>query len=261
MTSVDLGTLTLRRIDKEPEEPDSDDEGFVGEEEEAAERYFKEVRYEIVESSGRIVGTVNLWFVNLLEIEEDGEDFFLILDDHSRTDFAATLFDDEGQLKSRFGREGTGVWKKEEMEDVCSIVYLEDMRVEASLRGQGIGSWVLRRLFEEKNDDDLSLMSLLYTYPSSLHSEWPAWNHDQPDPHKAEKEAMTQRLLKFYRRAGFRRVGTTPYFCCARYSHPSQAIHPDFDAAEVRSPDEPVNPGDARLFEVAAAQLFGRGRQ
>lgn len=98
----------------------------------------------------------------------------------------------------------------------------------------------------------------IYTFPATLNSEWP---YPEPfassDPYADEKNAMSDRLVQFYRRVssllsfdrcmssaqlidispaqlGFRRLGTTGYFCCARaLTHPSRAVPANEDAERV----------------------------
>lgn len=57
------------------------------------------------------------------------------------------LFDRTAKLRSRFARDGTGVWGSE-VTDHSEIAYLEHMRIKPEYRGQGIGAWALKELYK-----------------------------------------------------------------------------------------------------------------
>ncbi|GAA5891188.1 hypothetical protein JCM6882_006450 [Rhodosporidiobolus microsporus] len=263
MTTVNLQQLKLQRVPDDNDEPevDSDGEEWVDEDALREAQYFKEARYNIVQPNGRVLGYVNIWLVDLEAVEECGESFFMVMDEHSQeaSDFAATVFTNRGEIKKRFSREGTGVCGREVTEGM-TIAYLEMIRVEPEYRNKGVGGWALKALGTTR-DEDLERISFLFSLPCSLHSEFPDPPDRGPgavDPFAAEKEVMSKRVVHFFRRAGFRRVGTTPYLCCAYGPHPSQRIPIDQDADRVEDVDGPREPGTARLFEVIA-QMHGRG--
>lgn len=141
------------------------------------------------------------------------------------SDFAVTLFDGRGHIKSVV-REGKGVWGSELNADAM-VAYLQEIRVDKELRGQGIGSWVLRQLLTHLNvylevSRRSELLSggwcwlifvlsnlspakqgaqFIYTLPGTLSSEWPysdPWASS--DPYVDEKDVMYNRIVGFYRR-------------------------------------------------------------
>lgn len=102
-----------------------------------------------------------------------GENFVALLDDHSSeprtfslselrhltprtalrpaagelSDFAATLFDGRGRIKSSVAREGEEVWGRE-LDADATVAYLQEFRVDKDLRSQGIGRWALGEILK-----------------------------------------------------------------------------------------------------------------
>ncbi|GAA6004481.1 hypothetical protein JCM10207_000746 [Rhodosporidiobolus poonsookiae] len=232
--AIDFSTLKLVEREERHDTPDSElGEDWVDEDAIRQAQWFRDVHFDIVDPTSGVLGSFRFW----------------------RSDFAATLFDDEGKLKRKYAREGTGVWGRE-VTDTGNIVYLENIRVDEELRNQGIGSWALKEIFRSR-ESTLSEIDFLFAMPCVSHSDWPYFDRFEPDPNRQAKLDMNKRVDEFFRRNGYRRVGTTEYFCSARDpSHPSYAIRSENDAAKAAETD-PVNPGNARLFEVMA-RLNGR---
>lgn len=180
------------------------------------------------------------------------------------------LFDRTAKLRSRFAREGTGVWGPEVTEH-SDIAYLEHMRIEPAYRGQGIGAWALKELYKAtdgitfavrwltrlpRHSSTETLISqetdFLFVQPGALEEEFPSHDPFSPDPYREAKLAMSDRITRFYQRVhlspslapfanadadallsqnGFRRVGTTSYLCLAcDPNHPSRRIPIEGDA-------------------------------
>ncbi|GAA6038982.1 hypothetical protein JCM8097_000139 [Rhodosporidiobolus ruineniae] len=255
MVPVDPSQLSLRRVETAPYQADGDDEEDYEEDyEDEDDRYFQTIVWEIL-LGGRVVGSIKLWDVDLCAISEEGQSFFMVMDEHSgeASDFAATVFNDVDGIKERFSREGTGAWGRgEDSQYLGTLVYLEEIRIKPGFRGRGIGGWALEQIWSGViRDWDLVTMLYLFAYPSSLNGEFPDPPPFQEDPYYEEKVATTARVTNFFRRADFRRIGTTPYFCRAMDdSHPSRSIPADKDADQYTAPGEALNPGDVKLFET-----------
>ncbi|GAA5872302.1 hypothetical protein JCM3774_003338 [Rhodotorula dairenensis] len=267
MATVDLSQIRLIRYEHDPYARDSEeeDEGEDSDfEPELDEVLIKTVDIEIVSvQAGKRVGKVRFWLAERAEIVEQAGSFVALLDDHSgeASDFAATLFTHRGHIKERIVREGKGVWGRELNED-DTVAYLQEIRIDKDFRNQGIGSWALSQILTH-SDAYLEGLSpqgaqFIYSLACSLHSEWPRpASYDDPDPYAAEKEAMTVRIVGFFRRLGYRRVGTTSYFCCARWpTHPSRAVPANEDADEVEraGPFSEVDPTVVRAMEIFSRQ-------
>ncbi|PRQ76848.1 hypothetical protein AAT19DRAFT_12266 [Rhodotorula toruloides] len=140
------------------------------------------------------------------------------------------LFDRTAKLRSRFARDGTGVWGSE-VTDHSEIAYLEHMRIKPEYRGQGIGAWALKELYKASDGIRVAETDFLFVQPGALEEEFPSHDPFAPDPHREAKLAMSDRITRFYQRNGFRRVGTTSYFCLAfDPNHPSHRIPIEQDA-------------------------------
>ncbi|GAA5992034.1 hypothetical protein JCM10908_000707 [Rhodotorula pacifica] len=242
MPTVDPNTLELVRYEHDPYERDTEEEDdYEADEEdepEPDEVLIRTVDVQIVDPDGKQLGNLHFWLMDRKEIVQEVGDFVALLDDHSQeaSDFGATLFDHRGKIK-RIVREGKGVWGKELNVD-ATVAYLQEIRIDKDFRSQGIGSWALARVLSH-NRIYLDGAQFIFTLACALHSEWPdCTSYNEEDPYRSEKQAMSLRILGFFRRLGYRRVGTTAYFCCARsLSHPSRALPADQDAAEVEEAD------------------------
>ncbi|CDR36060.1 RHTO0S01e13322g1_1 [Rhodotorula toruloides] len=136
------------------------------------------------------------------------------------------LFTDRALLKAQFSREGTGVWGAEVTERPF-IAYIEGIRVEPEYRGQGVGRWALERLLEVK-DPYFGTVDFIFAWPTPHPKDAPK----RDDPNREQIwDTQTARAVKTFQCAGYRRVGTTAFFCLARDpNHPSRRIALEQDA-------------------------------
>ncbi|BGP12637.1 hypothetical protein JCM10213v2_000554 [Rhodosporidiobolus nylandii] len=249
-----LALDSLKLVLLPPDDPDSDEEDYGGYTEEGS--FIKAVICEVKAADGRVLGRLRMWLIDLIKCEEEGESFFLWMDDEDAelSDFAATVFETDGKVKRRFSREGTGVWGRE-VGDSFMLCYLEELRIGREYRNQGIGTWALQqscfaggvgltltranrvialdlawspaveaqafdRVYRYRADQECAGdVDFVFAMPCSLHSEFP----DNPnvtrasvDPHAAEKDEMSKRVAGSFRRSGFRRIGISKFFCYAR---------------------------------------------
>lgn len=61
-------------------------------------------------------------------------------------EFGFTLFDKRGQLRTKFAREGTGVWGPEV--NGSSLLYVENIEVKPRYRGRGIAKKALEMVWQ-----------------------------------------------------------------------------------------------------------------
>lgn len=100
---------------------------------------------------------------------------------------------------------------------------------------------------EEESFTGRQGVQFVYTFPCAINSEWPrpaSWS--EPDPYVAEKEAVTVRLVGFYRRVSYPSPPASPppkaarratsLTACLLYSSVSAASgRPRTSAARTRS--------------------------
>ncbi|KZS96291.1 hypothetical protein SISNIDRAFT_482877 [Sistotremastrum niveocremeum HHB9708] len=228
---------------KEEEEDDDDDD----------DRWLKELKFKIIAPEGQEIGKIEINIVNRRKIRSG---FFGELDSMSR-DLAslATLFDTRGRFLSKIASAGKACWTQTEI-DGGRLVHLIEMEINREHRCKGIGSWAIPRLFLFP---ELKKQSFMFVWPGVL-------THELPPPVNGPFAPMTPselrfrdevelRIIKFYRRVGFRRVGNTALFCFAKNpAHPSRAIPADQDAAYVLTPESRLD----NLEERAEAEMYGR---
>ncbi|KAJ8297034.1 hypothetical protein OF846_000287 [Rhodotorula toruloides] len=232
MARIDLSILTLEydwRVLYEPEDEDGEeeDEPYLDEE---MERWNSIIECKIVNSDRKVLGALRVWAFATGEFEFTA-DFLSFMDEWSRESHRfSCLFDRTAKLRSRFAREGTGVWGPEVTEH-SDIAYLEHMRIEPAYRGQGIGAWALKELYKATDGITFAETDFLFVQPGALEEEFPSHDPFSPDPYREAKLAMSDRITRFYQRNGFRRVGTTSYLCLAcDPNHPSRRIPIEGDA-------------------------------
>ncbi|KWU46706.1 hypothetical protein RHOSPDRAFT_31522 [Rhodotorula sp. JG-1b] len=153
--------------------------------------------------------------------------------DHEASNFAAALFNRRGHIKSKLAHEGWGVWGRELNADAV-VAYLQEIRGDKEVRNQGIGSWALREILR-CNVLYLDGAHFIYALPCDF----------------------TLSGLVRAPGLGFRRVGTTAYFCCARtLSHLSDAVpaNTDADKVEPANPFAGMDPTMARAMTVLSRQ-------
>ncbi|KAJ7282650.1 hypothetical protein C8J57DRAFT_1554813 [Mycena rebaudengoi] len=172
------------------------------------------------------VGNVEIQVIDLRKIPP--YQFFDYFDEFSH-DLAnlALLFDTNGRL-----RPNEGCWRAADFRSESHLVYVKELVIEVSWRGRGLGTWLLPRLFylEELKD-----ARFLFSWPTVLNQlESPLANGRFGEPTLDEQLAWVakrDRIIKFYRKVGFRRLANSDFFCLAKKSsHLSHAIPMDEDA-------------------------------
>ncbi|BGP52822.1 hypothetical protein JCM8202_003903 [Rhodotorula sphaerocarpa] len=242
MAPVDLSQLRLNRVSCDPHELPSDPEDEDMDaywDREADEIYIRPYRVDICGPRNEVVGNIRLFLIERDEMVDEAEhDFVAVLDDHSRelSDFASTLFSRKGKIKRDVVSRGRGVWGRELDRD-SKVAYLDTIRIKKEHRSQGIGKWAINQLLRDC-DVYLDNAQFLYALPASLWSDVPELDQRANQETPEQLDAASERVVSFFRKVGFRRLGTTPYFCCARSpSHLSHRLPVQMDADEVAEPD------------------------
>ncbi|KDQ60285.1 hypothetical protein JAAARDRAFT_601749 [Jaapia argillacea MUCL 33604] len=196
-------------------------------------------------ASGKEIGHVNVQIIN----PSKTQGFFDDLDSKSQ-ELAklALLFDDEGHLLPGVGSAGTGCWRPEDFWNDGDIVYVEEIVVESKYRGMGVGSWVYPRLLEL---EELKRFHFLIAWPTVLnHLELDSGAFS--DASQEAKDAFPrklERLAKFHRKVGFRRLGNSFFFCLAKDEHHASRSIPAEDDALYEDPPLPRTVKEsARVF-------------
>ncbi|KAJ7601784.1 hypothetical protein FB45DRAFT_884284 [Roridomyces roridus] len=174
------------------------------------------------------IGHAKLRLIDIWKAQEDG--FFDCLDESSaELGKLALQFDDNGLLKTN-----GGCWHPDDFENEKYLVYLQELVVEPSWRGKGVGRSIFPLLFKLSQ---LNGAGFIFTFPSVLiELEPPRVNGDFGELTPEEEAAWSakrERIIKFYRQAssGFRRIANSDFFCLAEDpNHASHSIPIDEDA-------------------------------
>ncbi|GAA5826973.1 hypothetical protein JCM11251_002185 [Rhodosporidiobolus azoricus] len=252
MADVDLSKLKLRYMAAEDEEDEEGEEG-----EPASKKARVDERGEAIDTAGedevevededdgswpkvrefeicqedRVLGRLEFLYINA---DAPGLNFFLVMDGFSNeaSEMAFELFDRWGQLQRRYLRQGTRIWGRKTTLS-GKIFYLKEIRVKPQYRKRGVGAGALNALMHSTGDRLLKDIDFLFCWPATL-------TEDSVDFMLAKACGLFEDLAA----AGFRRVRTTRYFCCARNpEHASHRIKGEDDAEMIELDDEkePVN--------------------
>ncbi|KAJ7646680.1 hypothetical protein FB45DRAFT_179322 [Roridomyces roridus] len=140
-------------------------------------------------------------------------------------------FDSRGRI-----RPNNGCWQPEDLDRERQLVYLQKLIIDVPWQGKGIGRSIFPLLFEEVQGFGAGF---IFTWPSVLNDLEPVRQNFGSDGYyrkstpaeKAAYLAKFDRIVDFYRKAGFRRVINSHFFCLAKDpSHASHCIPVDEDA-------------------------------
>ncbi|KAK4693367.1 hypothetical protein P7C71_g4021, partial [Lecanoromycetidae sp. Uapishka_2] len=148
------------------------------------------------------------------------------------SELGCSIFDRWGALKSDFVRgpkKGTGVWGQEL--DYGRILLIETLLVHENHRREGYG----KKLFDlmwaqaQKRAFNCAYASMWATVINDRNEIF----NDGPFPNSESEKIYEEKLNvleAFWRALGFRRIGTSQYFCYARHnSHPSRLLASEQD--------------------------------
>ncbi|KAL6307177.1 hypothetical protein BKA93DRAFT_718300, partial [Sparassis latifolia] len=148
--------------------------------------------------------------------------FLEVMDDMSQElhEFSVALFNKFGHLKPELVEHeyhrGSGCWGREM--DNNMLVYIESVEVKPQFRNKGVGSWALRKLSERF----ATHADFVVCWPTPIERilEKSAW------------EAQKNKIIDFFRKNDFRRVGRTDFFAYSpNPQHPSRSLAATDDVA------------------------------
>ncbi|KDQ60348.1 hypothetical protein JAAARDRAFT_205308 [Jaapia argillacea MUCL 33604] len=234
----------------EAQEGDGDDED---EDEESDTAWLKHLHINIVSGEGETVGRIK---IQIITPSKAYEGLFLSLDEESsELSQFAVIFDDDGRLLKSVGKAGSGCWSPKDTSPGGILVYIEELVVEKPWRDRGVGSWALPRLYLL---DPLKKARFLFTWPTVLNHLEPTTVPVGQEPtlqQKAEWAAKKEGIAAFFRKVGFRRVGTSSFFCFAKDpKHRSRSISIEEDAKHHSPPPSPRMSIDEMVAALSAAR-------
>ncbi|KAK7018856.1 N-acetyltransferase [Favolaschia claudopus] len=174
------------------------------------------------------VGEVRIQVIDIPMTRRNGG-FFNCLDEYSHELGKLALhFDSDGMLHPN-----SGVFQPDDFETQNHLVYLQTVIVHEAWRSKGVGSWLISQLFDL--DDVPNDAEYIFTWPTVLNTLEPIGvNGMFGDPTPAENAAWLakkNRIIGWYRKAGFRRLANSGFFCLAKQStHPSRSLPIEHDA-------------------------------
>ncbi|TFY76330.1 hypothetical protein EWM64_g7683 [Hericium alpestre] len=143
---------------------------------------------------------------------------------HGLIHFSTAVFDRCEQIKDDVVNSGSRVWGKE-INEWRQLAYIEEVVVNKDYRRQGIGSWALRAVLEQK---ELAHCPWIFAWPSVLND-----NLSGPPDTAEVWNANKAGVVSLYRKLGFRRVGDTFIFGYARdETHASRHLLEEEDGEE-----------------------------
>ncbi|KAJ7646677.1 hypothetical protein FB45DRAFT_179313 [Roridomyces roridus] len=236
--SVALSGIHLR-VWEQPRSDDSDEE-----EDEDHGRYYtdtlkdrarKTLKLEIMYTDPKTnrahkVGHVIVEIIKLALVRGSG--FHESLDGYSRELARLSAeFDSRGRISAN-----NGCWQPGDFDGERRLVYLEEFIVDVPWRGKGIGGIVLPMLFELT---EVEGARFIFSWPTVLDDLEPRASDDGfTDAEQATLRAKCDRIIAFYRRAGFRRLINSHFFCLAKdNNHASHSVPADEDAPYQEPPE------------------------
>ncbi|KAM0751978.1 hypothetical protein T439DRAFT_198347 [Meredithblackwellia eburnea MCA 4105] len=131
---------------------------------------------------------------------------------------ARVVFDDRAKIQRRFRCEGNRLWGPEVTTE--QVAFLEHLEVGPEFQGMGVGSWFVRQVWLGDGFANVPKAPFLFVRPAPLVSTDSSASIADSLAHRSQ---TTSRLRSFYRKTGFRRVGSMDYFSLAKDpGHPSR---------------------------------------
>ncbi|KAK7018862.1 hypothetical protein R3P38DRAFT_2538698, partial [Favolaschia claudopus] len=115
-------------------------------------------------------------------------------------------FDSEGRLLP-----GKNL-NPEDFKNERHLAFIDELVIADDWRGRGLGSWVLSKLFQLK---ELRGVHFIFTRPDVLYYTESNFQYSPPPVGRAA-EVLFLRIIGFYERAGFRRLGNSQFFYLAQ---------------------------------------------
>ncbi|KAI0056423.1 hypothetical protein BV25DRAFT_1920971 [Artomyces pyxidatus] len=213
---------------------DSDEDDYDSDEDDEL-RWIKDRKVAIMTPDGEEVGSISLQIIRRQSILDEGESFYMVMDErsHDLMNLACLFTARDARLKPEVQTAGTGVWRAAEFARDENMAYVEEIVIKDSWRGKGVGTWALSSLFhlDLLRDADVHF---LWAWPTILNHLEPRRSDPSVPLAPSEIEALDakkERIVSFFRKIGFRRVGTGSFFCLAKNPrHRSRAVPVSGDA-------------------------------
>ena len=176
---------------------DMSDDDMSGDESYIANDWWKaDFRMEM-QIEGEVVGTITGC---VLERQGMTENFHELVDGVSEglSNLCCALFNNRGDLYPKLFNDVFS----DEMNS-GQIIYLDRLIIERKHRRKGYGTALLQGLVKHLD----RTCGIIVAWPTSM-------DFESYFPETAEERVLMSGLIRMYRRAGFRRVGTTEYYCC-----------------------------------------------
>ncbi|KAF7791161.1 hypothetical protein EIP86_002172 [Pleurotus ostreatoroseus] len=182
------------------------------------------------------VANLEALLIDRSEMPED--DFIGVMDDESDDlqKLAVDVFDLDAKVKDRIVNDdhhkGTGCWGAELNDG--HIIYLSDMTVADPYRGKGVGTLAIHALkkSEHLREEDFIM----------------AW----PFPHPGEGPETHARIVSFFHKNGFRRVGRTQFFAFSpNPAHRSHTVSAEDDAPDESGYGRPAQPVNSMTVDAS----------
>ncbi|CAG8970644.1 hypothetical protein HYALB_00003398 [Hymenoscyphus albidus] len=148
-------------------------------------------------------------------------------------DLASTIFTKNGHLKPKWVSsqyKGTGVWDVEDF--LYPFLVIENIQVNPNHRRAGIGRYMVQVILQEAEKRGACFSC---TWPTELgdspESSSSLLHYQRPEGEKgAIYNGNVARAIGFWRAMGFRRIGTSHWFCLHEFEdHPSRRLAPEDD--------------------------------
>ncbi|KAE9404741.1 hypothetical protein BT96DRAFT_1016091 [Gymnopus androsaceus JB14] len=213
------------------------DEKWPEDEEES--QWLRTLEYSILLPSNQSIGQI---IVQVIDRSKTYGSFFDTVENRSgELGLFALLFNREkGRLRASVRKAGTKCWNRNDADIIYRypMLYIEELVIEHEWRGKGVGSWAVPQLFET---DEIKVLESCYisTWPVVLARFEPGYGNPFYRRTKEETEAWEEkelRIIKFYHKIGFRRLGNSMFFCLAKDgTHRSRQIAPEDDAGYIEA--------------------------
>lgn len=238
-SSVDDGYRTVVNVDGEIFKGI---DGFEYKANYNAEGYYVNAISFVCMQGNRDIGMLNGRFVDRREIVLLGASLYGVMDEPSDdcANLAYTLLNQNGYVNSKWisnpDTKGSGVWGPPL--STGNFIVVEDIVVVADFRRQGMGRSLFKALLShERCSDEDNFVQYIFAWATEAASGWDSsYNCALPDKEKkALFKANKDKAIRVFRSLGFRRVGSSHWFCYALdLDDPSHALaaEDDFDPME-----------------------------
>ncbi|MCJ1366747.1 hypothetical protein MMC16_005877 [Acarospora aff. strigata] len=174
------------------------------------------------------------------------------------------LFDRYGHLKGELiehcVKKGTGVWGNEV--DEGNILSVEMIMVDKEWRRKGVGAQLAKKIWRKARKSD-SHLRFAFAWATQINSEV---RNKLEGKSKADRDALFDEkeaiAVSLFRSLGYRRVGSTVWFCfAADPEHASHRIAPADDFDPPQHPSNDLDSDDNDIFDDIEARSLEKLQQ